>query len=58
MPNLKLMKPVAKQARNAIDNFREEFEKDYNIEYVVADLEVGVRIKGRLQIKMTPKVNQ
>jgi hypothetical protein len=53
----KAMKIMGNTARQAIDNFMDAF-KDYEIEYVVADLQLKpnfLQTKGTLQIKMKKK---
>jgi len=54
----KAMKIMGKTARQAIENFMEAFKEDYEIEYVVADLQLKpnpLQSKGSLQIKMKKK---
>ena len=49
------MKIMGEQARKGIDNFMKAFP-DYEIEYVIADLELKpTKIKGSLQVKMKKK---
>lgn len=49
------MELAGNRARHGIENFMKAFP-DYEIEYIVADLQVGItKIKGTLQIKMKKK---
>ena len=53
----KAMKIMGNAARQVIDNFMDAF-KDYEIEYVIADLQlkpIPIQSKGSLQIKMKKK---
>lgn len=48
----KTMEIAGDKARRAIENFMKAF-RDYEIEHIVADLQVKIRgIQGTLQIKM------
>ena len=48
----KMMEIAGNKARRAIENFMKAF-RDYEIEHIVADLQVKIRgIEGTLQIKM------
>ena len=48
----KTMEIAGDKARRAIENFMKAF-RDYEIEHIVADLQVKIRgIEGTLQIKM------
>jgi calcineurin-like phosphoesterase len=52
----KAMEIMGKTARQGIDNFMKAFSKDYEIEYIIADLELKpLHSKGTLQIKMKKK---
>jgi hypothetical protein len=54
----KAMKRAGEVAKQAINNFMLAFQEDYEIEYVVADLQLypnPLRSKGTLQIKMKKK---
>ena len=47
------MKIMGKTARQAIENFMEAFSEDYEIEYIIADIELKpLHSKGTLQVKM------
>jgi len=49
------MKIMGKTARQGIDNFMKAFSEDYEIEYIIADLQLKpnpLQSKGSLQIKM------
>lgn len=48
----KTMEIMGKTARQGIDNFMKAFSKDYEIEYIIADLELKPLPKGTLQVKM------
>jgi len=51
----KPMEIMGDKAKDAIENFMKAFP-DYEIKYVVADLEVKIpQIKGALQIRMKKK---
>jgi cephalosporin hydroxylase len=55
----KAMKIMGDTARQAIESFMKAFGEDYEIEYVVADLQLKpnpLQSKGSLQIKMKKKV--
>ena len=52
----KAMKTAGDKARRGINNFMKAFEKDYEIEHIVADLKLELpKIKGNLKIKMKKK---
>lgn len=54
----KAMKIMGNTARQAIESFMEAFKEDYEIEYVVADLQLKpnpFQSKGSLQIRMNKK---
>jgi calcineurin-like phosphoesterase len=48
----KVMETMGKTARKGIDNFMKAFSEDYEIEYIIADLELKPLPKGTLQVKM------
>lgn len=49
---------IGKESRRALDNFKESFP-DYEIEYIVADLQVEIpKVKGTFQIKMRKNKEQ
>jgi len=51
---MKPMEIAGKQARKALDSFKKAFS-DYEIEYVVADLELKIPQVGKGSLKVTMK---
>jgi len=54
----KMMEIVGDKAKRGIDNFMKAFEKDYEVETIIADIEAGGKIPQleiALQIKMKKK---
>ena len=63
-----MMKTAGDKARRGVDNFMKAFEKDYEIEHIVADLEARGKgeilklpqpqLKVALQIKMKKRMKK